>query len=169
MLDVPSRFGRNRVHLDAAVHIVGLAVVEACRPLLGEEHRRSLGLKWPNDIYIASGSLARLEKVGGIIVELIPETEPGGTRRILIGQLITLTYNLANFLAPGCGLDVCNSRPLPALEEFVDPRLGDGRLPMELVAARIMARLSIAWEQFSQHDFSFAPFKTQYTNALLHK
>ena len=166
MLDVPTQFGRNRAHLDAAVHIVSLAVIEACRPLLGVEHRRRLGLKWPNDIYIAS---ERLEKVGGVIVELIPETEPGGTRRILIGQLITLTYNLANFLAPGCGLDVCNSGPLPALERFVDPLLRDGKLPMELVAARIMAQLSIAWEQFSQYDFSFGPFKAQYTNALLHK
>ena len=169
MLDVPSRFGHNTVHLDAAVHIVGLAVVEACRPLLGEEYRKNLGLKWPNDIYIASGAPKRLEKVGGVIVELIPETEPGGARRILIGQLITLTYNLANFLVLGCGLDVCNSRPLPALEQFVDPQLRDGKLPMELVAARIMARLSIVWEQFSQTGFSFAPFKSQYTNALLHK
>ena len=169
MLDVPTRFGHDRAHLDAAVNVVSLAVVEACRPLLGEEHRRSLGLKWPNGIYIATGAPKRLENVGGVIVELIPETEPGGTRRILIGQLITLTYNMANFLAPGCALDVCNTRPLPALEEFVDPRLRDGKLPMELVAARIMARLSIVWEQFSQTDFSFAPFKTQYTNSLLHK
>lgn len=169
MLDLPSRFNDDRVHLDAAIHIVSLAVVEACRPLLHVQHRHRLGLKWPNDIYIAAGAQGPFEKVGGVIVELIPETEQGGTRRILIGQLITLTYNMANFLAPGCGLDVCNTRPLPALEEFVDPQLRDGKLPMELVAARIMARLSIVWEQFLKADFSFAPFETQYTNALLHK
>ena len=169
MLNVPSWFRDDRVHLDAAVHIVSLAVVEACRPLLDVQHRQRLGLKWPNDIYIAAGAQEPLEKVGGVIVELIPETGQGGTRRILIGQLITLTYNMANPLAPGCGLDVCNTRPLPALERFVDPQLRHGKLPMELVAARIMARLSIVWEQFSQAGFSFAPFKTRYTDALLHK
>lgn len=164
MLDVPNRF-QSTAHLDAAVHIVSLAVVEACRPLLGVAHRHRLGLKWPNDIYIDSGAdEQRLEKVGGVLVELIPGTGLEGTKRILIGQLITLTYTMANFLAPGCGLDVCNSRPLPALEQFAD-----GKLSMELVAAKIMAHLSIVWEQFSNNGFSFAPFKTKYTDALLHK
>lgn len=97
MLDVPSGFGTN-AHLDAVVHIVSLAVVEACRPLLDDEHRPRLGLKWPNDIYIKSEDDDRLEKVGGVLVELIPEPASEGTKRILIGQVITLTYNMANFL-----------------------------------------------------------------------
>lgn len=169
MLDVPNEF-RQTAHLDAATHIVSLAVVEACRPLLGAAHRRRLGLKWPNDIYIDSGADGqRLEKVGGVLVELIQASDLEGTDRLLIGQLITLTYNMPNFLAPGCGLDVCNSRPLPALEQFADRRFRDGKLPMELVAARIMAQLSILWEQFSDHSFSFTHFKTRYTDALLHK
>ena len=169
MLDVPTEF-RHTAYLDAAVHIVSLAVVEACRPLLGVAHRQRLGLKWPNDIYIDSGTNEeRLEKVGGVLVEPIPGSGLEGTDRLLIGRLITLTHNVADFLAPGCGLDVCNNRPLPALEQFADRRFRDGKLPMELVAARIMAQLSIAWEQFSDHGFSFAHFKTQYTDALLHK
>jgi len=40
---------------------------------------------------------------------------------------------------------------------------------MELVAARIMAQLSIAWEQFSQNHFSFEDFTVPYSNVLLHK
>jgi biotin-(acetyl-CoA carboxylase) ligase len=96
MLEVPSRFGRSVQHLDAAVHIVSLAVVGACRPLLDDECTQQLGLKWPNDIYIASER--GHEKVGGVLVELIPGTESGQTRRILIGQVVTLTYITANFL-----------------------------------------------------------------------
>ena len=99
MLDVPSGFGDNAsAHLDAAVHIVSLAVVQACRPLLDNEHRLRLGLKWPNDIYIESGDDGRLQKVGGVLVQLIPESASEGTKRILIGQVIKLTYHMANFL-----------------------------------------------------------------------
>jgi biotin-(acetyl-CoA carboxylase) ligase len=92
MLEVPSWF--DTAQLDAAVHLVSLVVVEACRPLLDGAHRPRLGLKWPNDIYIASGTGAteRFEKVGGVLGELIPEPVseeqgPRGTRRILIGQV----------------------------------------------------------------------------------
>jgi len=97
MLDVPNNFG-GRAHLDAAVHVVSLAVVEACQPLLAAAHRPNLGLKWPNDIYIASGAGGRPEKVGGVLVELLPERVSEATKRILIGQTITLTYNVADFL-----------------------------------------------------------------------
>jgi len=94
MLEVPSQFSRSVQSLDAAVRIVSLAVVEACRPLLREEYRLRLGLKWPNDIYIASEN--SLEKLGGVLVEPLPGTVSGGTRRILIGQVINLPYNATN-------------------------------------------------------------------------
>jgi biotin-(acetyl-CoA carboxylase) ligase len=65
------------------MHVLGLTVVETCRLYLPETTAPSLGLKWPNDIYVSDNG--RLEKIGGIVVNHIP-ANPGQKSRILIGR-----------------------------------------------------------------------------------
>lgn len=52
-------------------YLVGLAVTEACREIMGQEIGARVRLKWPNDVYVVGGGRGqeeKREKIGGILV-----------------------------------------------------------------------------------------------------
>jgi biotin---protein ligase len=67
LLRPPPEFPNNK--LVFIQYLVGLAVVEACRNVMGETGN-CVVLKWPNDIYakIQGGEKEELRKIGGILV-----------------------------------------------------------------------------------------------------
>lgn len=66
----PGRLASPRMVL--IQYLYGVAVMEACRELLGEEHGGRVRLKWPNDIYAVpsgqQGDITEMKKIGGILV-----------------------------------------------------------------------------------------------------
>ena len=84
LLELPPGLEHLTRKLDPFLHLIGMTVVETCRHYLPNGTTSTVALKWPNDIYARVG--ARLEKIGGIVVNSIPTTLPGSRSRILIGE-----------------------------------------------------------------------------------
>jgi biotin-(acetyl-CoA carboxylase) ligase len=83
LLELPPDFAHLTGTLEPFVHLLGLTVVETCRLYLSETAAISLGLKWPNDIYMNDNG--QLKKIGEIVVNHI-SVNPGRKSRILIGK-----------------------------------------------------------------------------------
>lgn len=78
---------------------VGVSVAESLQPVLpapGAHQPARVGLKWPNDLWLAGGNAAAGDrKLGGILVETAsfvapreagaPTVAPGGTRYVVVG------------------------------------------------------------------------------------
>ncbi|CCA70934.1 related to BPL1-biotin holocarboxylase synthetase [Serendipita indica DSM 11827] len=131
-------------------YLVGLAVVEACREVLGSIGERVV-LKWPNDIYAkARGEKGEeLRKIGGILVNTV--FMAGGVRIIV-----------------GCGLNVLNEPPIFSISQL-DPslRASNQRLTMENMLAAIMVKFGRMWDEFVSEG-SFEPFIDLYLDRWIH-
>jgi biotin--protein ligase len=67
-------------------YLFGLAVVEACREVMGEAGEQ-VRLKWPNDIYAVTRTSngEELKKIGGVLVS---NNFSGGQADLIIGEFI---------------------------------------------------------------------------------
>lgn len=85
---MPPQFPNNK--LVFVQYLVGIAVVEACREVLGHAGD-AVVLKWPNDIYakVETPTGTELRKIGGI---LINTAFLGGGVRIIAGTYMFLTF-----------------------------------------------------------------------------
>ncbi|KAF8527624.1 class II aaRS and biotin synthetase [Hysterangium stoloniferum] len=131
-------------------YVFALAVVEACRELLGQAGDR-VRLKWPNDIYAVvdvAGEDGRMKaekkKIGGILVST---NFSGGEVDVVIG----------------CGLNVLNPLPTTSLSQL-DPT----ELLMEKTIATIMVVFEGMWERFVSSRGSFESFMDLYLERWLH-
>ncbi|KZS96912.1 class II aaRS and biotin synthetase [Sistotremastrum niveocremeum HHB9708] len=132
-------------------YLMGLAVVEACRDVLGiGQGGERVRLKWPNDIYgIVQNEDGKEEKkkLGGIIVST---SFSGSSVSIVVG----------------CGVNVFNERPSTSLSALARGHQVD--LSMEKTAAHIMAQFESMWARFVDARGSFDPFMELYLERWLH-
>jgi biotin---protein ligase len=93
LLRPPPNFPNNK--LVFIQYLVGLAVVEACRNVMGEKGN-SIVLKWPNDIYakIKGGEKDELRKIGGILVNT---AFMSGGVRVIVGTYFTSYRHLTHW------------------------------------------------------------------------
>jgi biotin--protein ligase len=82
LLRTPPNFPNSK--LVFIQYLVGLAVVQACRSVMGELGN-AVVLKWPNDIYarIKTDKGEELKKIGGVLVNTVFMS--GGVR-IIVGR-----------------------------------------------------------------------------------
>ncbi|KAG8801764.1 biotin holocarboxylase synthetase [Serendipita sp. 398] len=131
-------------------YLVGLAVVEACRDVMGKLGD-SVVLKWPNDIYAKVKILRgeEMKKIGGILVNTV--FMAGGVRIIV-----------------GCGVNVLNDPPIFSLSQLhPGGSKAIPKLTMENMAATIMVIFGRMWNEFIAAG-SFEPFVDLYLDRWIH-
>ncbi|KAJ9084247.1 biotin holocarboxylase synthetase [Entomophthora muscae] len=139
-------------------YLTAVAIVEAVRTKPGYEHL-PLHIKWPNDIYGMSPSSARLNKIGGILVNTM------------------YTKDSCNVIV-GVGLNVTNSHPTLCINDLITQmnkersnRQGLPSLPLftqEELLARILSQLQTKYSDFITQQAGFTPFLDSYYRYWLH-
>jgi BirA family biotin operon repressor/biotin-[acetyl-CoA-carboxylase] ligase len=116
---------------------VGVALADALDPPEPGRSAPRIGLKWPNDLWLAEGA-GRGRKLGGVLIETVPV----GTRRMVV---------------VGVGLNV---EPLPALRDAGDLSAGyaclqelDARCSAPAALQRVALPLVRALQQFEREGF----------------
>lgn len=122
-----------------AAELQGLSIVAgvAVAELLEGEGVPDVGLKWPNDVWVAG------KKVAGILVELEGE--------VTSGWRVTLGLGLNTHMSQGSADSI--DQPWAAVCDFMDVRRSD-------FAAKLIDRLVCSIEEFAVSGF--APFVSRY-------
>ncbi|KAI4520614.1 class II aaRS and biotin synthetase [Schizophyllum commune Loenen D] len=135
-------------------YLFALAVAEACEDegVLGR-HGRKVRIKWPNDVYAEVGyddkGQKQTKKIGGILVNT---GFNGPNADVIIGD----------------GLNVLNEPPIPSLAQLLPEDTLTPTPTLERIAATILARFDVMWEQFVAGGGSFEPFLDRYLKRWLH-
>ena len=139
-LRAPAAWG---AHVALFQHAMAIAVVEGVQAAIAATGAKpaQLHIKWPNDIYAtppaASEGSGAPVKVGGILVQ--SEFDSAAS---------------AFLLKVGCGLNVYDTPPYAALNDWVDPPLRKAAL-----LAHIMLALQDVWQAFEAGEAAGDPFQ----------
>ncbi|KAH7101647.1 biotin-protein ligase [Auriculariales sp. MPI-PUGE-AT-0066] len=139
-------------------YLFSIAVVEACRALLGAGAAGTVRIKWPNDIY----AVTRADG-GGV-------HDPTVTKK-LGGILVSTSFRGKEVdLIIGHGLNVLNDHPTTSLASLAaDPAAFRASTHIEDVAAQVLTRFDALWAEFVAAGGSFAPFVARYEEYWLHR
>ena len=109
---------------------IGLAAAQTLHP--------SVGVKWPNDLWLRQG--AAYAKLGGILIETAasPQTPDGAARWVVIGLGINLRHAPQNADLRTPAADIASALPLDVAENLlVDAGLLCARLSVAMVQAAL--------------------------------